>query len=113
MIEIKDRALKSVGFSGIDSFTYPDGQRAIGATCHITLIGADGVSDGPGANVFVAVPISTDLTLKEAEHAVLARAHDILGRLASFSVAELEQAFERIKLDEKAAGFRDFHEPHN
>jgi hypothetical protein len=35
------------------------------------------------------------LTLQEAQRAVLTRAHEILCRLASFSVADLERAFEQ------------------
>jgi hypothetical protein len=110
MTEIKDRALSGLSFSGLDAFTFPDGQNAVGATCHITLVAIDGSPEGPGANVFVAIPAAPDLTLRETERAVLARVHDVLGRLASFSVEELERSFDRKKEADKATGFPGFHE---
>lgn len=113
MTEIKDRALSTVHLGGLDAFTYPDGQHAVGAICHISLVTSEGLPDGPGANVFVGVPINPGVTLQQAEHAVLTRAHDILVRLASFSVDEMEAAFARKRLDDKASGIRDFHENHN
>jgi hypothetical protein len=112
MIELKDRPLSTVHLGGLDYFTYPDGGNAVGATCHISLINFDGAPDGPGANVFVAIPISPTSTLQEAERAVLTRAHDLLVRLASFSVDEMEAAFARKRADDKGGGIRDFHETH-
>jgi hypothetical protein len=110
MTEIKERALSGVSFSGLDAFTFPDGQNAVGATCHITLVALDGSAEGPGANVFVGLPASPELTLRETERAVLVRVHALLGRLASFSVDDLERAFDRKKETDKVAGFPGFHE---
>lgn len=109
MLEIKDRPLSSVSFSGLEAFTYPDGSHAVGATCHISLINSDGSENGPSANVFFAVPVLRTVTIQEAERAALGRAHDVLVRLASFSVDDLERMFEHKRQADEASGLTNFY----
>jgi hypothetical protein len=94
-LEIKDRDLVLVHFMGLDSFVMPNGSHAVGGTCQLGLQAYDGSLNGPRANIFFSVPAPRQLTLQEAQRAVLTRAHEILCRLASFSVADLERAFEQ------------------
>lgn len=96
-IDIKDRALSVVNLSGLEAYTDKDGAHLVGGTCHCTLLAPDGNENGPGANVFIAVEFPLGGSIRDAERAVLARARDVLMRLASFSVDELQQKFERMR----------------
>jgi hypothetical protein len=94
-LDIKDRALVRVGFMGFDTFTRTDGEHLIQATCNVGLQGYDGSEEGPAANIFLSIPAPRQMTMQEAQRAFLTRVHDVLCRMASFSVDELEAIFAR------------------
>jgi hypothetical protein len=90
---IKDRKLTNVTVENVDFDWFPDGEHTAGGMCHITLSNQDGGIDGPGANIFFSVPVDPNMPLRDVSRAMLTRAHEILQRMASFSLNELEGAF--------------------
>lgn len=111
--DIKDRALSQVTLSGVDIFPDHDGTRLVGGTCHFSLQGPNGEQQGPGANVFIAVPFQSSGTIQEAERAVLARALEVLARLASLSVDQLHQRLVQLRGEDAAANMPNFHKDKN
>jgi hypothetical protein len=92
-VEIKDRKLSTVSITSIDMDWIPQGKQMVGGMCHVGLSGPDENTDGPGANIFFGVVVDPSMPLRDVARATLTRAHEVLERMASFSIDDLERCF--------------------
>jgi hypothetical protein len=92
-VPIESRTLTTVALTNVSWRSVGSGERQIIATCYLRLSAMDGSDEGPVAEVSVRVPISEAAAVADAERALLQRSHEVLTRLATFSVDELHQRY--------------------
>ena len=94
-VPIRERRLTSLTIWNASWGWDPGGVHMISATCSIHISAADGSDQGPGVNVFFGLPYPVDGSIQDAERALLVRVHEVLTKLASLSVDELERQFSK------------------
>lgn len=90
---ISERPLTEVNLNNLDLQLVAEDEWLLTATCFFSIEASDGRPRGPAANVFFGIPMDLGMSFRDGERALLTRAHEILARLASFSVEELESQF--------------------